>query len=318
MATAAVMNVGTGAPRPRRGFAKLGMRRRGGDAHGARGALLRADAGRDGESCVDKATSLRDGDGKNPNDEATMGMALKEWGTAVAALAAGHQTVIFRKGGLRDGGGSGGANRGFRLEHTSFALFPTVYHPKENAGAHEASAVAARRPGMETFVNDDAIPDMKKGESVNITVTAQVTGAWVTHDPAVLDVLHAHHMWTGAELASRMAWKPDTPITVLELRVRVLPLDAPSLPVPPVSSSQDVNKAAAAAAAAAVAGAASQRTLPPDLKRYGGCKSWVVLPFEIAADAGVPALSDDVFRARGLALRAALLTIAHAPLALDV
>jgi hypothetical protein len=26
-------------------------------------------------------------------------------------------------------------------------------------------------------VNDDAIPDMKKGQSVNIAVTAQVTGA---------------------------------------------------------------------------------------------------------------------------------------------
>jgi len=38
MATAAVMNVGTGAPRPRRGFAKLGMRRRGGDAHGEDGS----------------------------------------------------------------------------------------------------------------------------------------------------------------------------------------------------------------------------------------------------------------------------------------
>ena len=52
-------------------------------------------------------------------------VALKEWGAVVAALAAGEQTVIFRKGGLRDGG------KGFKLQADAFALFPTAYHPNE-------------------------------------------------------------------------------------------------------------------------------------------------------------------------------------------
>jgi hypothetical protein len=42
----------------------------------------------------------------NKND-IVIDVALKEWGAVVAALAAGKQTVIFRKGGLKDGGKGG-------------------------------------------------------------------------------------------------------------------------------------------------------------------------------------------------------------------
>jgi hypothetical protein len=43
-----------------------------------------------------------------------------------------------------------------------------------------------------------------------------------------------------------------------------------------------------------------------NLELYGGCKSWVELPFQIPAGAGVATLSDAEFAARGAALRAAL------------
>ena len=66
-----------------------------------------------------------------PSPSAPLHVALKEWGGVVGALAAGQQTVIFRKGGLKDGGA------GFKLRATSFALFPTVYHPTEvGPGGH--------------------------------------------------------------------------------------------------------------------------------------------------------------------------------------
>lgn len=215
---------------------------------------------------------------ENDKDDVVIDVALKEWGAVVAALAAGKQTVIFRKGGLKDGG------KGFKLQATSFALFPTVFHPNEV----EKKGFRNNADAVNDFIGVPT-PDMKQGESVPITVTAQVTGAWVTHDQAVLDALSDHHVWTRDVLASRLAWKPATPITVLELRVKKI-------------------------SAAADADTASRRTLPPDLELYGGCKSWVDLPFQITPGEVEPALNDEEFRARGQGLRVALSAIDHSEL----
>ena len=195
--------------------------------------------------------------------------ALKEWGAVVNALAEGDQTVIFRKGGLKDGKG------GFKLESRQFGLFPTVYHPKELDGT--VSTEASKK-----FV-DAKVPDMKRGEEVPISVVAEVTGAWVTHDASVLDALSDHHVWSRDVLESRLSWKPDTPITVLELRAKKLP--APRV-----------------------------HALPPDLEKYGGCKSWIDLPFSVPVkgEEPAPALADDAFRERQRALRSALAEVDHA------
>ena len=185
-------------------------------------------------------------------------VALKEWGAVVAALAAGEQTVIFRKGGLRDGG------KGFKLQADAFALFPTAYHPNE-------------RPEERRAFLDAPVPDMREGQSVPLAVVAKITGAWVTHDPAVLDATSAHHGWSRETLASRLNWKPESPICVLELRV---------------------------AAAAADDDDGKPPTLPPDPDTYGGCKSWLDLPLEVRE--GAPALGDEAFAERQRALRASL------------
>jgi hypothetical protein len=49
-------------------------------------------------------------------------IALKEWAVVCAALAAGRQTILLRKGGINEGPG------GFRPEHAEFWLFPTRFH----------------------------------------------------------------------------------------------------------------------------------------------------------------------------------------------
>lgn len=193
--------------------------------------------------------------------------ALKEWGAIVEALASGQQTVIFRKGGLRDGGG------GFKLEARRFALFPTVYHPAKELD----SCTDASRPFVEAKT-----PSMKDGEAVPMAVVAEVTGAWVTRDSTVLDALRAHHVWSRELLQSRLSWKPDTPITVLELRAKRL-------------------------------GKSSVVELPPDLDTYGGCKSWVDLPVPVpvAGHDVVPALDDEAFGEKQRALRAAMASVDH-------
>ena len=120
--------------------------------------------------------------------------ALKEWGAVVNALAEGDQTVIFRKGGLKDGKG------GFKLESRQFGLFPTVYHPKELDGT--VSTEASKK-----FV-DAKVPDMKEAGRCPSSVVAEVTGAWVTHDASVLDALSDHHVWSRDVLESRARGSP--------------------------------------------------------------------------------------------------------------
>ena len=108
-------------------------------------------------------------------------MALKEWAAVVAALASGEQTVLFRKGGLRDGGGK---TKGFTLQSGRFALFPTNYHPPNASAADVLARPEASRRA----------PDMRRGESVPLRVAGEVTGAWTTRDPGALDALGGHHV----------------------------------------------------------------------------------------------------------------------------
>lgn len=53
-------------------------------------------------------------------------MALKEWAVICAELAAGRQTILLRKGGIRE------PSRGFAIEHREFFLFPTYVHQNED------------------------------------------------------------------------------------------------------------------------------------------------------------------------------------------
>ena len=51
-----------------------------------------------------------------------LSIAFKEWAVICAALAAGRQSLILRKGGIAEEGGV------FRPEHSEFLLYPTFFH----------------------------------------------------------------------------------------------------------------------------------------------------------------------------------------------
>ncbi len=53
--------------------------------------------------------------------------AFKEWAAVCAALSAGRQTVILRKGGIAEGPG------GFQPEHGEFWLLPTRFTSGQSA-----------------------------------------------------------------------------------------------------------------------------------------------------------------------------------------
>lgn len=75
--------------------------------------------------------------------------ALKEWAVVCAALRAGRQTVLLRKGGVEEG------PDGFRPVHDQFWLLPTRFHQSaddlSSAGAELLKAVEEAQPPVGTI-----------------------------------------------------------------------------------------------------------------------------------------------------------------------
>src|SRR5687768_3006004 len=53
--------------------------------------------------------------------------AFKEWAIVVDALGRGEQIFILRTGGIHEGRG------GFKMEHSEFVLFPTLFHQQRES-----------------------------------------------------------------------------------------------------------------------------------------------------------------------------------------
>ena len=52
-------------------------------------------------------------------------IGFKEWSSVCAAIGAGRQTIILRKGGIAEG------RTGFSFKYPSFFLFPTLFHQQK-------------------------------------------------------------------------------------------------------------------------------------------------------------------------------------------
>ncbi len=131
--------------------------------------------------------------------------AFKEWAVVCAALAAGRQSLILRKGGIHEGRG------GFRVEHPEFWLFPTRFHQKPEEIVEDAwpllLQVESKRPA------DDTIP---------ISLYAVVETVHLLEDASRLPALSGLHIWSTATLDQRFHYR--TPgLFVLTVRVYYLP-----------------------------------------------------------------------------------------------
>lgn len=130
----------------------------------------------------------------------------------MSALRAGDQTVLLRKGGVRE--------PTFTPAAPAFLLFPTAFHTDASLLRPEAQAQYAA----------DCAFDPRHEPTLSFSCVAEVTGAWATTDPAVLAALAPLHIYGDGFLGARLRWRPTQPITVLELRARALaaPLTVPS------------------------------------------------------------------------------------------
>ena len=131
-----------------------------------------------------------------------MRIAFKEWAIVVDALGRGEQIVILRKGGIHEGKG------GFRVEHSRFWLFPTLFHQQRDsvlpAAQERFDAIAPRFPGA---------------ERVRIEFFAEVA-AWRRIDSLEeAQGLRGQHIWTEQVIAERFEWGREKNIFALAVRV---------------------------------------------------------------------------------------------------
>lgn len=116
--------------------------------------------------------------------------AFKEWAVICAALAAGKQALILRKGGIAEVGNE------FQVEHNRFWLYPTYVHQQQQGIQPEAQSllqqVEATRPPAGT---------------VRLTHYAEVLGVYHVHNlPAAL-MLAGMHLWSEETVRARFAYR---------------------------------------------------------------------------------------------------------------
>lgn len=124
-------------------------------------------------------------------------LALKEWHPIIRAICHDRtQTVLFRKGGILD-------SKFEATLHGNLAyFFPTSYHIK---------------PGMLKAACVVENVDIKALEVIPVEYAFQITGAWHCTDPRIGEILDDFHMYGPSFLETRLQFKKQEPLCVLEV-----------------------------------------------------------------------------------------------------
>ncbi|MDC0673331.1 DUF1802 family protein [Nannocystis radixulma] len=130
----------------------------------------------------------------------TSPVALKEWAVLCARLGAGEQSVLVRKGGIREPRAAVGEAPTFTPEHSGFWLLPTYFHARE-PGRDRDLAPAART--LLPQVLADAPPPGR----LRLQLWAEVDLAVEVRDLAHLDALADVHGLSVACVADRFAYR---------------------------------------------------------------------------------------------------------------
>lgn len=116
--------------------------------------------------------------------------AFKEWAVICRALALGKQSIILRKGGIKEDSGE------FVIEHKRFWLFPTYTHQQQGG------------------IRDEASPLLREAETVKpspgrvrLSHWAEVTGIYHVHDVTSALLLTHLHYWSEETVRKRFAYR---------------------------------------------------------------------------------------------------------------
>ena len=117
-------------------------------------------------------------------------IAFKEWSEICQVLTDGGQTLIVRKGGIREGPG------GLRPDHEVFWLYPTHVHQAQQ-GLRDREV---NQPGNRHLV---ASPE----DPVSIRALAAVKHVWHIQSESDLPALTPFHIWTLETLHMRFRYR---------------------------------------------------------------------------------------------------------------
>ncbi len=131
-----------------------------------------------------------------------MTAAFKEWAIVVDALGQGEQIFILRKGGIHEGIG------GFKMEHSVFALFPTLFHQQ-------------RASVMEQWRNrfDQLNSEFPPEGTVIINYFARVIETERLKTFSDVQRLKGQHIWKEEVLKDRFEWGKEQSIHAIVVRV---------------------------------------------------------------------------------------------------
>ncbi|WP_322903386.1 DUF1802 family protein [Paenibacillus campi] len=140
-------------------------------------------------------------------------IALKEWASAIQALADGKQIVLMRKGGIVE------ETRSFELKERAFYLYPTYEHQRSEL----------LKPEYRHLVKQSLQSWSPEQATATIRLYAEVVDDLEITSQEQLDRLRHHHIWTDTFAEERLRWKKKNPLHVLILRVYSIerPVDIP-------------------------------------------------------------------------------------------
>lgn len=131
--------------------------------------------------------------------------ALKEWNAVIAAMLAGDQVVMLRKGGIGE--------KRFDVPHAQFFLLPTHLHQKP-----ELLTPAAR----EAYAAELELRE-EPGHN-DLTAWCEVHAVHEITEQAQLDALEGFHVLGPDYAESRLKWRPKQPLMAVVARThRVQP-----------------------------------------------------------------------------------------------
>lgn len=131
-------------------------------------------------------------------------VGLKEWSVTVDAIGRGEQTVLLRKGGIREDG------RHFKIEHDQFFLYPGHFHEGE----------ALLKPEKRDLLNGTHPDDFN--DMVTLSVFAEIEEVIEVASEEQVRALEPFHIWSDKFAAKRFNWKPRHPLNLIILRAHVL------------------------------------------------------------------------------------------------
>ncbi len=140
---------------------------------------------------------------------------LKEWAVACEALRDGRQTLLIRKGGIREEQGM------FRITDKEFFLVPTYDHQKsaqlQTAYIDDLNRTIERRPPSGTLTVD---------------TYASIVNIFTAVDEKKLMEVSSEHIWNLDYIKQRFEFNPYDPLYVLILRTYKLaqPISVPASP----------------------------------------------------------------------------------------